>query len=25
VQRIWAVIQRQTPFLPQENFRPIWK
>lgn len=23
VQRIWAVIQRQTPFLPQENFRPI--
>ena len=25
VQRIWAVIQRQTPFLAHENFRPIWK
>jgi transposase len=23
LQRIWAVIERQTPFLSQENFRPI--
>ena len=23
VHRIWAVIERQSPFLPQENFRPI--
>jgi len=23
VQRIWAVIQRQTPFFSEENFRPI--
>jgi transposase len=23
VPRIWAVIERQSPFLPQENFRPI--
>jgi transposase len=25
VHRIWAVIERQSPFLPQENFRPILK
>jgi transposase len=23
VHRIWAVIQRQSAFMPQENFRPI--
>jgi hypothetical protein len=25
LQRIWAVVERQTPFLSNENFRPIWK